>query len=476
MEYSAKPDGIYVNGARANIRGTNWFGMEGDNALHGLWAVSLESILDTLAKEGFNLIRIPLNLEFMENPNGTQPATINYAVNPQLLGKSAGDIMDIILTEMAKRGMLALPDVHRTKKTDGIDPWPINENRSVDRLTKAWINFLDRYSKHKCIVGCDLCNEPHHQDCTWDKWATWAEQVGNGILAKHPDKLIFVAGVFARSDDNPLKHMGAYWGGVLDGVRKRPVVLNVANRLVYTPHVYGPAVFEMDYMKTPEFPGNLPKIWDNQWGHVAKEGLGCCFIGELGGTCEGKDAVWHEAITKYVESVPALQDNFAMWCVNSNGSDTLGVFKKDWVGVEETILPFYRRMCPNPTKFVFTQSVPQKPEPTPVKPVVAPKPPGAPGVKLTVIKRESWKQGNDVMTKIELEVHNGTKATITPTVHASKCVPINTWSCSPNPPLAQGTHVLSLPVWLMGVEPGKSWSCGGIFSSKPGTEPVFKLG
>jgi len=47
------------------------------------------------------------------------------------------------------------------------------------------------------------------------------------------------------------------WGGDLEGVRSQPIDLGKAKlnaRVVYSPHVYGPSVFDREYFKTADFP------------------------------------------------------------------------------------------------------------------------------------------------------------------------------------------------------------------------------
>jgi endoglucanase len=471
MEFRAKPDGIYLNGKRLNLRGCNFFGMEGDNAFHGLWSVSYTSILDAIQKAGYNLIRIPLNLEFMEKPDETPTATINFSANPDLEGKSAGQLLDIILSAMAQRGMLALPDVHRTRKSDGIDPLPINANRSVERLTNAWLTFLERFKAHKNIIGCDLVNEPHGPT-TWAQWAGWAETVGNAILAKHPDKLIFVAGIEKREKPS---QFGAYWGSVLDSVKERPVKLNVPERLVYSPHYYGPSVFRMGYHS--DIAGNVPKVMEQDFGYICREGLGCVFLGEIGGRAVGDDEVFHEAATKYIEGNPGMLANFAMWSVNPNSGDTQGILKDDWKTIDEHKQKFYARMGPNPTKLDFgappppPAPVPPKEEPKPQPPVAAPPPPSG-DIKLVVNRREVWYENQTPMAKYEIDVHNTSTQPAKPIVQLSGSQAVNVWSCALLPADAQGTQKFALPMWMKELLPGIKWSFGMIVA---GDKPEFKI-
>jgi len=37
-------------------------------------------------------------------------------------------------------------------------------------------------------------------------------------------------------------------------------------RVVYSPHVYGPDLYMQGYFDAPDFPKNMPAVWDQQWG------------------------------------------------------------------------------------------------------------------------------------------------------------------------------------------------------------------
>ena len=70
-------------------------------------------------------------------------------------------------------------------------------------------------------------------------WRLAAERIGAAVLALEPRLLVFVEGV----DGNccPVgTRQPAFWGGALDAAGAAPVRLPVADKLVYSPHVYGP--------------------------------------------------------------------------------------------------------------------------------------------------------------------------------------------------------------------------------------------
>ena len=68
---------------------------------------------------------------------------------------------------------------------------------------------------------------------------------------------------------------GIFWGENLLGVRSAPVQLSRPRRLVYSPHSYGPAVYDMSYFKGSDFPHNLAALWVSgaAWPHTL---LGTC--------------------------------------------------------------------------------------------------------------------------------------------------------------------------------------------------------
>ena len=63
---------------------------------------------------------------------------------------------------------------------------------------------------------------------------------------------------------------GFWWGENLVGTRVAPVYLSDQTKLVYSPHVYGPSVYEQSYFNTPDFPQNMPDIWQEHFAFAQK--------------------------------------------------------------------------------------------------------------------------------------------------------------------------------------------------------------
>lgn len=80
-------------------------------------------------------------------------------------------------------------------------------------------------------------------------WRLAAERIGAAVQAIAPRMLVFVEGVQAQCSPVPLQQL-ACWGGALDSAGKAPVRLRVPNKLVYSPHVYGPGAAPSASFKT----------------------------------------------------------------------------------------------------------------------------------------------------------------------------------------------------------------------------------
>lgn len=381
----AFPTGLFTTtGSQFLLKGVNWFGFETETySPHGLWASSMDYLLDFLKREKFNAIRLPFSTEFAEKMDKMQPTAIDYSQNPDLKGKTAGQVMDILVRKCRQRGIYVMPDMHRFEGAGSIPSLWYDERFSEKRVIEAWKHIVSRYKNDSTVFAVDLKNEPHGP-ATWGTgdvktdWAMAAERMGNAMLKINPKLLIFVEGI-DRTKDHP--HRTSWWGGCIDQVKRRPVKLNVPNRLVYSPHVYGPDVFDMAYFNKPSgFPKNLPAIWDSDFGHVRKEKLGPVIIGEWGGRNEpgSKDRIWQTALVDYFNKNGFRCATF-YWSLNPNSGDTKGLLADDWRTPVRYRLEMTQRVCPNPTnlspqKTAASQIFPSVPPAEIQRPIAPPMP------------------------------------------------------------------------------------------------------
>lgn len=331
-EWSTRDGKILRYGEPFQVRGISWFGFEtNDHQLHGLWTggSSVEGFLDQIKALGFNALRIPISPEIL---SWDTRSNANWGGG----GVARTNFLNLLI-DAAERDLAVLIDLHNTASWRGLigklDPPRYGQREWLETLRE-----LARIAKNNPVVmGIDLLNEPH--DLTWDEWAALAEEAGNAIHEVNRDLLVFVEGVGNKgvSDPNPY-----FWGENLSRAALRPVRFKVPNRLVLSPHVYGPSVAKQEYFKRERgFPGNLAKIWWGHFGAMTAEQDAPLVIGEWGGRYEGDDKIWGDEFVRWTRE-RGLTSNF-FWCLNPNSGDTGGILKDDWRTVDQDKMALVRR-------------------------------------------------------------------------------------------------------------------------------------
>ncbi len=352
MEFFAKTDGLYLGSKRFKLKGVNWFGFETNiYTVHGLWSVSMDSLFAFLKQNKFNAIRVPIALELVQNLDKYRPSGIDFSKNPTLQNLTAGQLLDKFISKCREYSLLVLLDMHTHKSSGAIEPlwWVENFERSERDWINGWKVLVNRYKKQDHVFGCDIKNEPHGR-ATWltgnkqTDWAKAAERIADAIHQINPKLLIFIEGI-----ENPQgPNVGSFWGGNLSDVKRYKIKLRVPNKLVYSPHVYGPSVFMQRYFNDPNFPKNMPSIWNDQFGFIKDQKIGPIVVGEWGGKMEPGtlDEKWQKAFGAWLNSKDI--DSF-IWSLNENSSDTKGLVKEDWKTPVQYKLDLLARTYPNPT-------------------------------------------------------------------------------------------------------------------------------
>jgi endoglucanase len=327
--------GKIVDAKNATVRlsGINWFGLEtAQFAPFGLDQRGLGELLDAVKTMGFNMLRLPYSSQALDA--GSTPQGIDFTKSPELKGKKPLEIIDAIVAGAKARGLRVILDRHRPDANAQSELW-YTAAYSEERWISDWKMLAARYKNEPTVIGMDLHNEPHGA-ATWGSgdaktdWRLAAERAGNAILAANPNVLIIVEGVEIY-DGNYY-----WWGGNLRGVKKAPVRLNVAGRVVYSPHDYAPSIYAQPWFKDATFPNNLAAFWNESWGYIAKDGIAPVWVGEFGSKLEDpKDAPWMKALVSHLQSNGL---SFAYWCLNPNSGDTGGMVQGDWKTVEQAKL------------------------------------------------------------------------------------------------------------------------------------------
>jgi aryl-phospho-beta-D-glucosidase BglC (GH1 family) len=259
--------------------------------------------------------------------------------------------MDAIIAYAGKQGMRVILDHHRSGAGAGTSDnglW-YDSTYTEDAWVADWVTLANRYKTNSTVIGFDLHNEPHGG--TWGgggatDWARAAERAGNAALAVNPNLLMFVEGVGTYQGQN------YWWGGNLMGVKDRPIVFNVANRLVYSPHDYPNSVFPQTWFQSADFGAGLPAVFRKAWGYIYEQNIAPIYIGEFGTKLsDPKDAIWLEAITSYIagdldnngtkDIATGNQGiNWTFWSWNPNSGDTGGILADDWKTVNQNKMAY----------------------------------------------------------------------------------------------------------------------------------------
>lgn len=353
------------------LASTNWHGAEGsNNTPHGTWEVPWRQMLDQIRGWGFNCIRLPFSGTTL---TATPPPTaIDFAQNPEFVGKNALQIFDLIIEYCEEIGLYVVLDHHRRSQGDGADGAPTDGSYTLAQWKADWLTLANRYKDNVNVVGADVHNEPH--DLTWATWAALVEEVGNHIHTVAPDWIIFCEGVGAEGSDH------YWWGGHLKGVRTRPVVLTIPNRVAYSPHEYGQSVGSQAWLKKdgniPEnWPLNLAAIWDEYWGFIFYENIAPLWIGEMGGhfglnantgvldkPYRVEETEWMTHLVRYLNFDKNIDGSlggqeapqggrkgisFAWWTYNPTSADTGGLVQADWVTPQQAKLNLIQPLLDN---------------------------------------------------------------------------------------------------------------------------------
>ncbi len=343
------------DGKEVWLTGVNWFGYNtGTNTFDGLWTCDLNTSLSAIADHGFNLLRIPISTELIRSwSNGQYPnANFNQATNSYLVGMNSLEIFDYVIGQCRANGIKIMIDIH-CAKTDSMghmkNMWydgDVTEKDYLDAL--AWMSA--RYKNDDTIIAYDLENEPHGKAnesprAKWDgskdadNWKYIAEKAAKAVLDKNPNVLVMVEGIEIypkdiKSNGNfSSTNMGDYyctwWGGNLRGVKDNPVDLGkYQNKLVYSPHDYGPSVYQQ-----PWFNGNYTfdslykDCWHDNWLYIQEDGIAPLLIGEWGGFMREPNLTWMTYLRKLIKD---NRINHTFWCFNSNSGDTGGLVLDDF--------------------------------------------------------------------------------------------------------------------------------------------------
>lgn len=344
------------SGKEVWLTGVNWFGYNtGTNCFDGLWAADLNSSLASIADHGFNILRVPISIELVNQwQDGKNPvANFNNATNSYLVGKTSLQIFDYVIGQCRANGIKIMIDFHcaKTDSMGHMKPLWTDGNITEKDYLRALEWIADRYKNDDTIIAFDLKNEPHGKPtesprAKWDNstdadnWKYIAEKAANTVLSKNPNVLIMVEGIeiypkdinsngnFKSTSDKDYYY--DWWGGNLRGVKDYPINLGShQDKLVYSPHDYGPTVYEQPWLKgNYTFDSVYKNCWKDNWMYIYENKTAPLLIGEWGGFMKEPNLKWMTYMRKLINDNKL---NHTFWCFNSNSGDTGGLVLGDFV-------------------------------------------------------------------------------------------------------------------------------------------------
>jgi endoglucanase len=359
-----------------------------------------------IAAAGINMIRVPVVPQTLNatDPQGKDPNLKNHASVRVANSRLA---LEQLITAAAQNNVQVMLDMHscsnfvgwRKGRLDARPPYvdatrdnydfrredsscaATNNPAGVTRIQAynetLWLNDLKTLAGLGTqlgvdnIIGIDLFNEPW--DYTWADWKTLTEHAFTAINSVNPNTLVFVQGVSGTAgnqDGTPTTftqtpfgdtNLNVNWGENLFEAGANPPNIP-KDRLVFSPHVYGPSVFVQRQFMDPAQtqctgkdgdaagdakcnivinPTLLRQGWEAHWGYLKQLGF-AIVVGEFGGNLDwpkgpaairdqnrwgylatGLDGQWQNAFVDYMVSKGV---EGCYWAINPESGDTAGWF------------------------------------------------------------------------------------------------------------------------------------------------------
>jgi aryl-phospho-beta-D-glucosidase BglC (GH1 family) len=340
------------NGQELQVKGISHFGFNSTTLQpQYLWQMGWKEQIAQMKSLGFNAIRVPFVPDTLYNTTPVdQLSYVDPNLNPELLGKTPLQVLDLWMAEANRQGMYVMLDFHSVSKHQQYPTWFVSNPADYHLMyngkayTEAnWIRDLkfvaSRYASNSHFFGIDLYNEPN-ANVRWSTgdpnvtdpayyWKRAAESASSAVLQANPKLLIFVQGIAGNFDGVEDSNIPMNWGEDLQPHRYQK--LNIpANKLVLTPHTYGPDVYMKSSFSDHSFPANLAADWDALFGRYYP--ANAVVIGEWGGRYGNgpsgeMDVTWQNALVDYLTR-KGIHGSF-YWCYTPNSSDTGGILNDD---------------------------------------------------------------------------------------------------------------------------------------------------
>jgi len=312
-----------------------------------LWSMGWKEQIAQMKSLGFNAIRLPFVPDTLYNTTPVdQLSYIDAALNPEMIGKTPLQALDLWMAEADRQGMYILLDFHSVSMVRQYATWFLSDpadfnlvyNKQAytkENWTRDLVFVAQRYASLSHFFGIDIYNEPNGI-VRWSAgdanvsnpiyyWKAAAELASAAILAANPRLLIIVQGINGNYDGRENSNVAMNWGEDFQPQAYAPLAIP-NDKLVLSPHTYGPDVFVKSSFSAPSFPANLAADWDTLFGQFSR--TQAVVIGEWGGkygqgTGGQQDITWQNAFVQYLLS-KGMSNGF-YWCYTPNSFDSGGI-------------------------------------------------------------------------------------------------------------------------------------------------------
>jgi aryl-phospho-beta-D-glucosidase BglC (GH1 family) len=403
--YYAQSGKIYDPASQElQVRGVSHFGFNTEILQpQYLWEMGWKEQIAQIKSLGFNAVRVPFVPETLY---GTQTVDklsyVHPTRNADLIGKTPLQALDLWMAEANRQGLYVMLDFHSVTKKRLYPTWFIDKSSdyalsyngqaySEDNWVRDLKFVAQRYAHLPYFFALDIYNEPNGM-VRWSTgdanvtdpkyyWKRAAEKAAAAVLQANPKLLIFVQGINGNYDGIENSNIPMNWGESFQQQAYQPLQIPY-DKLVLSPHTYGPDVYVKSTFSAANYPSNLAADWHTLFGQFHP--LHPVIISEWGGRYgQGgvgqADVVWQNALVDYLLS-KNIRSSF-YWTYTPNSGDTGGILD-DNLQVRQDKMDLLRRHWGGAPTPAPTATPTPTPAPTPV-PTATPAPTPTPAPTAT---------------------------------------------------------------------------------------------
>jgi endoglucanase len=370
---------------------------------------TLQQTMTELKAQGITMLRLPIAPQTLD-PNDPQGQSPNLKNHPSIRQTNARQALEDFIKLADQNDIQIFIDIHscsnfvgwRAGRIDARPPYVDKDRIGYDFRREDYscattgnpssVTKIHAYDKTKWLanireiaglpaklgvdnlIGIDIFNEPW--DYTWAEWKSLSEEAYQAIDSVNPNMIIIVEGLSASANNQdgtpdtktPVPHgsedLNPNWGENLFEAGSNPINIP-KDRLLFSPHIYGPSVFvqkqHMDPSQTECVglegdeaalhdcrvvinPTLLEQGWEEHFGYLRQLGYGM-LVGEFGGNMDwpnktspadrsawshittNVDQQWQQAAVSYMKKKGI---NACYWSMNPESADTFGWYLTPW--------------------------------------------------------------------------------------------------------------------------------------------------